>query len=142
MENCVGFYLNPYIGKKRIYEIGNMNSGCCAINGDCSTPETAMKNGTCFLIIFLIISMVLILISIINLFQHSYVFLIIIGSLIHIIVNSIHAYHKINILSNRKNLLTSDCSIIGLGILCLITCFIVLGPTVPLSVFAHDEMDK
>ncbi len=42
MENCVGFYLNPFIGRKRIYEIGNMTGGCCTINGDCTSPEKAM----------------------------------------------------------------------------------------------------
>ena len=42
MENCVGFYLNPFIGKKSTYEKANQIGGCCTINGDCTTPETAM----------------------------------------------------------------------------------------------------
>lgn len=142
MEHCVGFYLNPFIGRKRIYEIGNMTGGCCTINGDCTTPETAMQNGTCYLTILLVITLVLIIVTLINLIQHSDVSLIVIGSLIHIVDNTIQALHKIIILCNRKSLLTSDCSIPCCGILSMITCIIVLAPTVILSMNAHTEMDK
>jgi hypothetical protein len=86
--------------------------------------------------------MVLIIVSLINLIQHSEFSLIVVGSLIHIAVNSIQALHKVIILCNRKNLLTSDCSIPCCGILGMITCIMVIGPTVSLSVIAHTEIDK
>ncbi len=87
-------------------------------------------------------SMVLIIVSLINLIQHSEFSLIVIGSLIHIAVNSIQTLHKVIILHNRKNLLTSDCSIPCCFISGMISCIMVIGPTIALSVSAHSEMDK
>jgi hypothetical protein len=37
MENCIGYYLNPYIGKSKIYEITDTRPACCMMGGSCTS---------------------------------------------------------------------------------------------------------
>ena len=122
--------------------MGNHSGGCCTINGDCTSPETAMRNGTCYLIIFILLSLALIIISVMNLMQHSDISFIVYGSLIHIVVHSFQILHKAIIICYRKSLLSSGCCIPCCSILCIVCSTFVVGPTVALSVMAQAEIYK
>lgn len=122
--------------------MADLYGGCCTINGSCTTPENAMQNGTCYLIIFIIIFSVLVIVSAINLIGHSDIELLVIGSLIHIAVNSIQILQILIILFNRRNLLSLDCSLPCCRVISMITSIMVLGPTVSLSIISHSDESR
>ncbi len=41
MEGCLGYYLNPYMGRGGLSHILEKNTTCCSINGCCTTEENA-----------------------------------------------------------------------------------------------------
>jgi hypothetical protein len=112
---------------------------CCNINGVLTIPETATRNGTCYLIIFIFISLALIIVSIMNLIKHSDISLIVYGSLIQIMVNSIQILHKVIIICNRKSLLSSGCCIPCGTLINILFSMIVVGTSIGFSVMATLE---
>jgi hypothetical protein len=106
MEKCVGIFMTPFLGRKKIIERFNDN-GCCKINGSYTSPELAIQNGTRYLNILLVISMVLILTILINLIINSDDSIIIEGSIIQILFNLLQAVRKGILLRNCKSLQSS-----------------------------------
>jgi hypothetical protein len=142
MKNCIGYYSIPYIGRKRINEMLDINSGCCSINGNCTTPENAMQNGTCYLIIMVITFSILAIVSVSNLIQYSEINNIKIGSLIIIGADAIQIFQVLLILFNRRNLLSFQCFLFNFRVIATIACLMVLGIAVPLSVTAHNDNNE
>ncbi len=90
MEKCAGIFMTPFLGRKKIIERFNDN-GYCKINGSYTSPELAIQDGTRYLNILLVISMVLIFTSFIILIINSDDSIIIQGSITQIFINLLQA---------------------------------------------------